>query len=191
LGVILKAYTVYLDLWLIDPKGNVIASGRPDQFDVQDHGVADRPWFRRAIGLATGDDFHAEDVAVEPLLGNAQVCTFATPVRQNGDSRGRIIGLLAIHFDWEPQARAIVSGVRLTDQEAAHTRVLLVDTRNRVIAASDGRGVLSDSLAIRTGGQASGHYRSEANQMVAFHRTPGYETYRGLGWLGVIVSGGV
>jgi hypothetical protein len=26
--------------------------------------------------------------------------------------------------------------------------------------------------------------------MVAFHATPGYETYRGLGWYGVIVSGG-
>jgi len=25
--------------------------------------------------------------------------------------------------------------------------------------------------------------------MVAFHATPGYETYRGLGWYGVIVCG--
>src|SRR5262249_55940541 len=32
LGVILSAYTVYLDLWLCDLEGNVLANGRADRF---------------------------------------------------------------------------------------------------------------------------------------------------------------
>ncbi|MDR3373226.1 MAG: methyl-accepting chemotaxis protein [Ancalomicrobiaceae bacterium] len=186
LGVILRAYTVYLDIWLIDVHGVVLANGRPDRFDVAGRSVADRSWFRSAIRLATGDDFHAEDIAVEPLLKDAQVSTFATPVREGGEAHGAVSGLLAIHFDWEPQASAIVGGVRLAPHEAATTRVMLVDAHGRVIAASDSAGLLSETLTIATDGRASGHYRTATGELIAFHRTPGYETYRGLGWLGVI-----
>ncbi|MDR3493044.1 MAG: methyl-accepting chemotaxis protein [Ancalomicrobiaceae bacterium] len=186
LGVILRAYTVYLDLWLIDTNGTVLANGRPDRFDAAGRSVADRSWFRSAVRLATGDDFHAEDITVEPLLDDAQVSTFATPVRERGDAHGAVRGLLAIHFDWEPQASAIVKGVRLSPQEAQTTRVMLVDAHGRVIAASDNAGILSETLTISTNHQPSGHYRTGSGDLIAFHRTPGYETYRGLGWLGVI-----
>jgi hypothetical protein len=36
LKVILDAYTVYLDLWIADPSGRVIASGRPDKYPAAD-----------------------------------------------------------------------------------------------------------------------------------------------------------
>jgi hypothetical protein len=35
LAVILRAYTVYLDLWLCDLQGNVVASARSNQFEVK------------------------------------------------------------------------------------------------------------------------------------------------------------
>lgn len=188
LGVILRAYTVYLDLWLIDPSGRVIANGRGDRFAVAGQSVADRPWFRSALGLRSGDDFHAEDIATEPCLGGAQVSTFATAVRAGGMPNGRVLGVLAIHFDWEPQARAIVEGVRLADHERRNTRVLLVDRQRRVIASSDGKGVLTERLTFDPRGRASGVDRAGDGSTVAFHATPGYETYAGLGWYGVIVE---
>ena len=43
------------------------------------------------------------------------------------DSRAGPIGVLAIHFDWQAQARAIVDGVRVAQEDRARTRVLLVD----------------------------------------------------------------
>ncbi len=188
LGVILKAYTVYLDLWLVDLSGRVIATGRGDRFAVAGHSVADRPWFRPAVGLATGDDFHAEDVTTEPLLGGAQVATFATTVREGGEARGRPLGVLAIHFDWAPQAAAIVQGVRLADHEKVRSRVLLVDRNHRVIASSDGTGILSERIAFAPEGRLSGCDAGRDGGFVAFHLTPGYETYAGLGWFGVIVE---
>ncbi len=187
LGVILGAYTVYLDLWLCDLDGNVIASGRADRFGVVGQNVAHTKWFREAKDLRSGDDYVAGDVENQPLLGNAQVATYCASVRAGGQANGAPSGVLAIHFDWEAQARAIVQGVRVGDNDKA--RVLLVDSNFRVIAASDGQGILSERISLSLNGQRSGFYQDRSGTLVAFHATPGYETYRGLGWYGGIVCG--
>ena len=186
LGVILGAYTVYLDLWLCDRDGRVVASGRPERFAVIGQSVRHEPWFTRAMALASGDDYAVADVARAAPLHEAQVATYSTAVREEGAARGAPLGVLAIHFDWEPQARAIVQGVRLSEDEARRSRVLLVDARKRVIASSDGRGVLAETIALETGGEKAGFRTGPDGTTTAFHLTPGYETYGGLGWYGVI-----
>src|SRR6266567_2730684 len=113
LAVILRAYTVYLDLWLCDLDGNVLANGRADRFNVVGQNVATTKWFREARSLRSGDDYVAGDVECQPLLGNAQVATYCASVRSGGKANGQPTGVLAIHFDWEPQARAIVEGIRV------------------------------------------------------------------------------
>lgn len=186
LAVILGAYTVYLDLWLCDLDGNVLANGRADRFNVVGQNVAATKWFRDARALRSGDDYVAGDVECQPLLGNAQVATYCAGVRAGGKANAAPIGILAIHFDWEAQARAIVQGVRVGAADKA--RVLLVDSGFRVIAASDGQGLLTERLHLSLNGQRSGFYQDRAGGLIAFHATPGYETYKGLGWYGVILS---
>ena len=186
LAVILSAYTVYLDLWLCDLDGNVLANGRKDRFNVVGQNVATTKWFREARSLRSGDDYVAGDVECQPLLGNAQVATYCASVRSGGKANGKPTGVLAIHFDWEPQARAIVEGVRVGAADKA--RVLLVDSNCRVIAASDGKGLLTEQVSLSMNGQRSGFYQDRSGALVAFHATPGYETYKGLGWYGVIQS---
>jgi methyl-accepting chemotaxis protein-like sensor len=188
LAVILGAYTVYLDLWLCALDGTVIANGRPDRHAVRGQNVAAEPWFRRACGLASGDDYVAADVARQKLLGGAEVATYCASVREGGRAKGRPLGVIAIHFDWAPQAQAIVQGVRVSPPDRERTRVLLVDAERRVIAASDGKGLLSDTITLDVQGRDSGWYRDPQGTVVAFHATPGYETYRGLGWYGVILQ---
>ncbi|GGK35279.1 methyl-accepting chemotaxis protein [Salinarimonas ramus] len=187
LGVILNAYTVYLDLWLCDMDGRVIANGRPDRYPVRGRSVAQEPWFRRAANLSSGDDYVAADVSRQHHLGDAQVATYCASVREGGEAHGRPLGVLAIHFDWEPQARAIVEGVRIAPEERERTRVLLLDAEQRVIAASDGKGILSERLALPLRGRRAGFDHMKDGSLVAFHATPGYETYAGLGWYGAIV----
>jgi hypothetical protein len=188
LGVILNAYTVYVDLWLCDLDGRIIANGRPNTYAIAGKSVANQTWFTRAKGLISGDDFAVADIASEPLIGGAQVATYATGVREGGAADGRLLGILGVHFDWQPQARAIVEGVRLSNEERARTRVMLVDATGLVIAASDNSGLLSERVSIKTEGREQGHYVENSGTMTAFHVTPGYETYRGLGWKGVIVQ---
>jgi hypothetical protein len=184
LAVILRAYTVYLDLWLCDLDGNVLASARSDRYDVRGANVASARWFCDALKLRSGDDYVAGDVERQPLLGKAPVATYCASVREGGNANGKPLGVLAIHFDWETQARAIVQGVRVDDDKA---RVLLVDSKFRVIASSDGHGLLTEHVPLTINGKSSGAYKDRSGAQVAFHLTPGYETYGGLGWFGVIV----
>lgn len=187
LGVILDSYTVYLDLWVVDKAGTVLANGRPDRWPgAVGASVAGEPWFRDALATRDGGAFAVADVERNHALGGSAVATYATAVRRDGEARGPVVGVLGIFFDWEAQAQTIVDGLRFTDEERRRTRVMLVDSRHRVIAASDGRGVLSEHYPLRTGGETSGAYQDEAGRLVGFALTPGYETYRGLGWYGVI-----
>lgn len=189
LGVILNAYTVYLDIWIADASGRILANGRPQTYaGVKGASVAGEEWFTRAMATRSGDDFVVADIARYPLIGNAAAATYATAIREGGQANGRALGVIAVHFDWTPQAQTIVSGVRLTEDEWARTRVMLLDSRFRVIAASDQKGVLDETVPLNTGGAARGSYTDGAGATVAFALTPGYETYRGLGWYGCIVQ---
>jgi hypothetical protein len=189
LGVILGAYTVYLDIWLCDLNGTVIANGRPDRYGIVGQNVSSRSWFRAGQLLRNGEDYVADEITSEPLLAGAQTATYVASVREGGSRNGRALGLLAVHFDWEPQSRAIVDGVRLTETEKDRSRVLLVDRNGRVLASSDGQGVLTEQFSLLSSGRDQGCYIDADGGIVAFHRTPGYETYKGLGWCGVIRQG--
>jgi len=187
LGVILRAYTVYLDIWVTDVHGRVLANAAPARWPgVVGSDVSDQRWFRDALATADGDAYAVEDVTASAPLGST-VATYATAVRRGGESTGEVIGTLGVFFDWAPQTRAILDGLRLADDERAGTRALLLDAGGRVIAASDGQGVLTERVQLRTDGQASGSYPDGATT-IGFARTPGYETYPGLGWYGCLVQ---
>lgn len=189
LRVILGAYTVYLDLWICDAQGRVLTHGRPDRYPrVAGSSVAEQRWFREALASASGDHFAVADVARLPALDGAAVATYAAAIREGGEAHGRPLGVIGIHFDWGPQAQTIVKGVRLTPEERARTRVLLLDARGLVLASSDGQGILTEIIPLPSGTAASGRHLDAQNRLLAYHRTPGYETYRGLGWYGALLQ---
>jgi hypothetical protein len=187
LGVILNAYTVYLDLWLCDLHGTVIANGRPERYSVKGRDVSHEPWFVQAMRLHSGDEYAVGDIIECAGLSGAEVATYAASVRTGGESHGAPLGVLAIHFDWAPQAQTIVRGVRIEPEERDRTAVLLVDASGRVIASSQQTRTLNTRFPIETGKRSHGFYVQRDGTTVAFHATPGYETYQGLGWHGVIV----
>jgi predicted transcriptional regulator len=187
LGVILNSYTVYLDLWVADRHGRVLANGRPRRYPgAIGAQVQGESWFRQALATASGAEFAVADVSRNAKLDNAMVATYATAIRRNGAEHGEPLGVLGIFFDWAPQAQSIVQGVRLDHSSGA--RCLLVDARKRVIAASDGCGVLEEVFPLPASLSPTGYYRDASGRTVGYALTPGYETYRGLGWYGVITS---
>ncbi|GIG35616.1 methyl-accepting chemotaxis protein [Cellulomonas pakistanensis] len=189
LGTILRSYTVYLDLWLADADGRVVARAGGDRGGrALGTDVGDEPWFRAAMVTRTGDDYAALDVAPHRELG-ALTATYATAVREGGRANGRPVGALGVFFDWERQAQAIVDGVRLAPDERESTRVLILDRSGLVLAASDRAGVLTERVHLRTGDRTTGAY-DEDDRTVGFAATPGYETYEGLGWYGALVQRG-
>ena len=187
MGVILNAYTVYLDLWLCDTSGRVIASGRPNMYPVTGTNVSNEPWFRKAMATRSGDEFVSADVESNHMLEGLPVATFSAAVREGGETNGRVNGVLAVHFNWRPQAQTIVENLRLNEEERAQTCAMIIDSRGRVIASSDGAGAFGNAYPISTGGRRQGSYRNEEGDMVGYSLTPGYETYAGMGWYGCVV----
>jgi hypothetical protein len=188
LRVILDAYTVYLDLWICAADGRVLATGRPDRYPAaRGASVAGARWFQDALRTRSGDEFVACDIERVQALANAPVATYATAIRADGRADGEVLGVLGIHFDWSPQAHAVVDGVRLTEDERARSRVMLLDSQGRVIAASDRRGELEEVFRLPADSADLGSYAVEGIT-VGHALTPGYETYLGLGWRGCIVQ---
>ncbi|MFY7779267.1 MAG: hypothetical protein ACOVQ8_13330, partial [Elstera sp.] len=119
--------------------------------------------------------------------------TYATAIRADGATDGAAEGVLAIFFDWENQSQAVVDQVRLTDEERPRTRCLLIDAQHRIIAASKGSGyTLGDRyrLDIKRGDEQGAFVKADGT-IVGYSLTPGYETYQGLGWYGVIEQASV
>lgn len=188
LGVILRAYTVYLDLWICSLDGRVIASGRPERYPaVVGADMRHEAWFTQALATRTGDEYAVADITASRLLDGHAIATYSTAIREGGCLDGKPVGVLAVHFDWGPQAQTVVDGVRLNDDERGRTRVVLLDANHRVLAASDRRGALQEVFPLEAKG-ASGTYIDRDGNTVGYARTPGYETYRGLGWYGCIVQ---
>jgi hypothetical protein len=189
LGVILGAYTVYLDIWVCDTEGRIIATGRANRYTrTSGASVANEEWFQKSLATHSGDDFIVADVATNQLLDGAATATYATAIRDDGKLDGKVCGVIAVHFDWAPQSQTIVDNVRMTPEERERTRILLVDAKHRVLVASDKMGVLHETIDLQTGGNPRGSYQTPQGHTVAFALTPGYETYRGLGWYGCIIQ---
>ena len=105
------------------PGRRILATGRADRYlGLQGRSVAGEAWFREALALESGDAFVCADVRQEDALGGAQVATYAASVRAGGQATGAPLGVLAIHFDWAPQAHAIVSGIRVAPEDRGRTR---------------------------------------------------------------------
>ncbi|MGC3981547.1 MAG: methyl-accepting chemotaxis protein [Steroidobacteraceae bacterium] len=188
LGVILDSYTVYLDLWIADANGRVIANGRPEQFrHAVGSNVAHERWFKDAMKTTAGTQFAVMDVSRSDKLGH-QVATYATAVRAGGAENGQAIGALGIFFDWQPQAAAVVKGVGLDSDEWARTRCLLIDANHRVLAASDDVGLLQEQVVLSAKNSKHGFHVTHDGSILAYAQTPGYETYKGLGWYGVVLQ---
>jgi hypothetical protein len=186
LGVILDSYTVYLDIWVCDIQGNVIASGRPDKYRVAGRNVANESWFQEALATSDGTKFSVADIAVVDALDRRLVASYAAAIRTGGETNGKPIGVLGIFFDWQAQSKAVLDSVRLSEEERSRTRCLILDSRHQVIASSDGRGTLSEVFKLDANGQPRGNYVDPNGALVGYALTPGYETYKGLGWYGAI-----
>ena len=169
LGVILDSYTVYLDLWIADRHGRVIANGRPERYGVKGVNVSSAAWFKQAMATRNGGDY-------------------ATAVRSGGEVDGEVIGAMGIFFDWESQAESVVNSVSLPAEERERTTIMIVDRDCKVIASSDHLARAGEFLSLRIDGAKKGAYLLDDESIVAYALTPGFETYEGLGWRGVIVQ---
>jgi hypothetical protein len=188
LDVILESYTVYLDLWIADANGKIIATGRSSKYPkAMGKSVKSHAWFQDAMNTASGSEFAVADIQSVPELGDCAAAIYSAAIREEGATDGKVVGVLGIFFNWDAQAQAIVDGVRLSPEEKKASRCLIVDKNHRIIAASDHKDVLTGKFPLQNNHSERGYYEVD-DKIVAYAKTPGYETYPGLGWYGVVVQ---
>jgi hypothetical protein len=106
----------------------------------------------RARDVASGDDDVAGDVEYQPLFGNRQDLSTREQSRRR-QGRFKPIAVLVIHVDWEPHAHHSPGRARRCRRQCA---VRLLDCNFRMIAASDGRGLLAGRMSPSPDGWRSG-----------------------------------
>ena len=188
LGVIHRYYTVYSDLVLVDAKGRAVATANPAyRSKVHSLDYFTTAWFQSAIGLASGDEYTADEVRNSRSQSGRQVLIYGTAVRHHGETRGRTLGALGVYFDWELQGASIVRDeIALTSSERARTEVMLLDGKYRVIASTDPKRLFT-TFGIEAAAKR-GSYIDRGGCLVAFARTHGYQEYDGQGWVGVVMQ---
>jgi hypothetical protein len=192
LGQILDSYTVYCDLVLVDVHGQVLANGRPGQFSSVGMDVSDADWFHQAMASRDGTAFAVSTVHASTLVNGKRVLVYSCAVREGGDVRGQVQGVLGILFDWDALAVTIARRTPLTADEWTRTRVCIIDGTGRVLADSleDGSAQLDIDAwkALLKQPRSSAVLRIEGRETCVAHAaSPGYETYRS-GWHSLILQ---
>ncbi|NBX02961.1 MAG: hypothetical protein EBR02_02620 [Alphaproteobacteria bacterium] len=189
LSIINRFYSVYADLLLVDTNGKVVATSQPDLYrQAVGANVAGQHWFSAAMATHSGDQYIVDDIYNCPMHNNRGVAVYSAAVRRGGEIHGEVLGVLGVFFDWQEQARGIVCDEpNLTPVEWQKSRVLLLDNRSRIIAASDGVGLLTH-FRLDNAGKTKCYYFDESGNTIAYAKTIGYQEYDGLGWWGVIVQ---
>lgn len=192
LAAILQAYTVYYDLVLTDAEGNIIANGNPEYSSVNTN-VANAKWFTRAIRTKSGNEFGFESVHHSPLVNNNLAIIYSSAVRENGNGKGKIIGVLGVIFKWESFSQTIISHTPIDEDEKKHTRICIVDNDGLILADSEGK-MLKETLQFdkKTSlfGEKKNYIFTEYAGIpccMGHALSPGYENYS-TGWHSLIIQ---
>jgi hypothetical protein len=193
LGVILDSYTVYFDLVLCDMQGNVVANGRPRQYNTKGSNHKDADWFVAAVNTRSGSEFGFQSVHRSPLVNNQLSLVYSCSVREGGDVNGAMIGVLGVVFNGPSLSQEICDGVPLSHDEKANTRVCIVNDSGLVLADSRDE-VLSHTIELKNRSQLFSNAKGfvvaavgGVDCFVAHAHSPGYETYE-TGWHALIIQ---
>lgn len=192
LAVILQAYTVYYDLVLADTDGKIVANGNP-QYSSANTPVADSRWFSSAVKTKSGSEFGFESVHRSGLVDNNLALIYSCAVRENGDTKGKVIGVLGVIFKWESLSQTIIRHTPIDDDEKKNTRICVTDDDGVVLADSDNK-MLKDKIQFD---KKTSLYSEKKNYLftdyggleccIAHALSPGFEGYS-TGWHSIIIQ---
>ncbi|CCG40648.1 cache domain-containing protein [Magnetospirillum molischianum] len=177
--------TVYLDLWIVNADGIIVATGCSGrQPGIVGSDVSTHSWFREAIACRAGA-YTVSDIADTTRFGDITTLPFAAPIYAPGTTT-EPRGVIALFFDWQTQSETLLHRVR---QRCGGTtaRCLLLDRTHRVIAASD-RHDPAETVPLPHSPAATGWYLDSDGIMIGYARSTSHPGFPGLNWCGVIAQ---
>ena len=138
MGVILGAYTVYADIVLCDLDGRVLANGRPESHRFS-RNMSGTEWFQSAMRTSSGEEFGFQGAHKMTEVPENFVLVYSCTVREGGNQRGEVIGVLGIIFKWDSLGQTVVNNTPIAQDQRVLTRCMVIDSQGLVLADTAGR----------------------------------------------------
>ncbi len=189
LNTINRFHPMYMNIVLADETGKVVASSQMGKYPaIIGSNVAAERWFSDAMRLRNADSYVVDEIKHDSLHNNALSAVYSSAIYDDTQNATMPLGVLAIFYDWEDKSRGVVRDEpSFDDDEWERSRVLLLDAKHNIIAASDKKDILK-RYPLETHGKRKGSYVDAHGNIVAFAQTIGHHGYDGQGWYGVVIQ---
>jgi hypothetical protein len=187
---------MYRNLVLADGNGDIIACSRMEvRNELRKLNVSDHEWFQLGMRTMRSTDYAVQDVCLSPIERQKETSLiYVGGVRSGGAREGESIGVLGICFDWDTEARTILSTCLPRNRFGQHiegSAAIYTNREGQIIESSDPERFaigsappLSEAhIALEDGNSCAGLLVVDGiRYLVGSARTSGYREYRGLGW---------
>lgn len=175
-------YEVYIDLYVLDTEGTIIAAGVHREFIGKN--MADREWFKeaKAVNAISVSDLYLSSIE------NLHTVAYTCPIFSD---EGEILGYFSTRFNWN-FIYDIIDSARI----GKFGDIWIINQDGYVIACRNRKGILSDNLksleaaqrAMR--GETYGYVLENDgygnSKIYGYARTRGYNAYKGKNWSAII-----
>jgi len=182
LQTIVEIYEVYMDLFILDPEGKIVAAG-VNRGSIG-KSMADRSWFQEVQ--------QAQDIAVSDVyfthVDNRPTVAYSCPIRAED---GAVIGYFSSRFNWD-----FIYDIIDSAKIGKNGRVYLVNQAGVVIATKDRHDILRTDLrhnpAVKKAisGETYGYVMQQSSggrtEIIGYAHTRGYNAYKGKHWSAIV-----
>lgn len=179
---LVEIYEVYLDLYVLDMQGKIVAAGVHQELIGQNMG--DKDWFKEAKALnaiSVSDLYYSN---IEKLHTVAYTC----PI---WDNNGEVLGYFSTRFNWD-----YIYDIIDTARIGQNGDIFIINQEGYVIACRGRKGILVDNLKhlnavqLAIKGETYGYLfekDSKGNvKIYGYAHTRGYNAYQGKNWSAII-----
>jgi len=175
-------YEVYLDLYVLDTDGTIVASGVHHELIGQN--MADKEWFKDAKSTNT---ISVSDLYLSSISSESHTIAYTCPIR--GDD-GHLLGYFSTRFNWH-FIYDIIDSARI----GKNGDIFIINKDGYVIASRDHKGILQNNLKhlsaaqLAMKGETYGYIfekDTSGTKIYGYAHTRGYNAYRGKNWSALV-----
>lgn len=177
---VLKIYEVYFELMVVNLDGDIVSTAKDAGLIGQN--MATHEWFQRVVQT---NKPYVTDLYYSDTI-RAYTINYSSPIYNDN---GQLVGVMSTRFNWQ-YVMEIVQRANLGEGSFLY----IVNKTGTVIASKDANDILTKSLSqyesvkrAISGTRDSG-YEIEHNDLIAFSKSEGYNSYKGKGWMAVVIE---
>lgn len=182
LKILVDIYEVYMDLFVLDTEGNIVATGV--HRELIGKSMANREWFQeaKAVNAISVSDLYLSSI------DNLYTVAYTCPIYSD---EGEILGYFSTRFNWK-FIYDIIDSARI----GKNGDIWIINKEGYVIASRNRKGILQENLKHLEAAQRAmngepygDYFENDANGdslIYGYAHTRGYNAYKGKNWSAII-----